>query len=317
MAEESREQIWPPLDYPAWRETCATLQLWTQIAGKIRLALGPWINHSWGVTLYVTSRGLTTSLIPYGTRAFEIEFDFIRHQLGISTTEGDERAIRLQPQSVASFYRDVMSKLRELAIEVQIGMRPNETLEAIPFDRDEKHAAYDPEYANRFWRVLLQADRVFKEFRSRFCGKCSPVHFFWGSFDLAVTRFSGRPAPPHPGGIPHLPDAITREAYSQEVSSLGFWPGAEAMPQAIFYSYAYPEPKGFPSAKVKPDAVTYNSQVKEFILPYDAVRTAKSPDDLLLEFAQSTYDAASTLGQWDRAALQEEKPVLHSASKHS
>ena len=222
MAEDSREQIWPSLDYSAWRETCGTLQLWTQIVGKIRLALGPWINHSWGVTLYVTARGLTTSLIPYGTRAFEIEFDFIRHQLRITTAEGDERAIKLQPQSVASFYRAVMSKLRELAIEVQIGMRPNETLEAIPFDRDEKHAAYDPEYANRFWRVLLQADRVFKEFRSRFCGKCSPVHFFWGSFDLAVTRFSGRPAPPHPGGIPHLPDAITREAYSQEVSSLGF-----------------------------------------------------------------------------------------------
>ena len=180
MAEESREQIWPSLDYAAWRETCATLQLWTQIAGKIRLALGPWINHSWGVTLYVTSRGLTTSLIPYGTRAFEIEFDFIRHQLGISTAEGDERAIRLQPQSVASFYREVMSKLRELAIEVQIGMRPNETLEAIPFDRDEKHAAYDPEYANRFWRVLLQADRVFKEFRSRFCGKVQSGAFFLG-----------------------------------------------------------------------------------------------------------------------------------------
>src|SRR5438105_5370448 len=317
MAEDSREQIWPSLDYSAWRETCATLQLWTQIAGKIRLALGPWINHSWGVTLYVTLRGLTTSLIPYGTRAFEIEFDFIRHQLGISTTEGDERAIRLQPQSVASFYREVMSKLRELAIEVHIGMRPNETLEAIPFDRDEKHAAYDPEYANRFWRVLLQVDRVFKEFRSRFCGKCSPVHFFWGSFDLAVTRFSGRPAPPHPGGIPHLPDAITREAYSQEVSSLGFWPGADVMPQAIFYSYAYPEPKGFGEANVKPDAAAYNSQLKEFILPYDAVRNAKSPDDALLEFAQSTYDAASALGKWEREALVEKKPVLHSARQHS
>ena len=232
MAEESREQIWPSLDYAAWRETCATLQLWTQIVGKIRLALGPWINHSWGVTLYVASRGLTTSLIPYGMRAFEIEFDFIRHQLCIATSEGAERAIKLQPQSVASFYREVMSKLRELAIEVHIGMKPNETLEAIPFDRDEKHAAYDPEYANRFWRALLQADRVFKEFRSRFCGKCSPVHFFWGSFDLAVTRFSGRPAPPHPGGIPHLPDAITREAYSQEVSSLGFWPGNDQIPTA-------------------------------------------------------------------------------------
>ena len=313
MAEESREQIWPSLDYAAWRETCATLQLWTQIAGKIRLALGPWINHSWGVTLYVTSRGLTTSLIPYGMRAFEIEFDFIRHQLGISTTEGDERAIRLQPQSVASFYREVMSKLRELAIEVQIGMRPNETLEAIPFDRDEKHAAYDPEYANRFWRVLLQADRVFKEFRSRFCGKCSPVHFFWGSFDLAVTRFSGRPAPAHPGGIPHLPDAITREAYSQEVSSLGFWPGNDQIPTALFYSYAYPSPDGFAQAKVKPAAASFHPQLREFVLPYDDVRGAESPDDAVLEFAQTTYDAAATLAKWDRAAFEEKKPILQSS----
>ncbi len=313
MAEESREQIWPSLDYAAWRETCATLQLWTQIAGKIRLALGPWINHSWGVTLYVTSRGLTTSLIPYGTRAFEIEFDFIRHQLGISTTEGDERAIRLQPQTVASFYREVMSKLRELAIEVQIGMRPNEMVEAIPFDRDEKHAAYDPEYANRFWRVLLQADRVFKEFRSHFCGKCSPVHFFWGSFDLAVTRFSGRPAPPHPGGIPHLPDAITREAYSQEVSSLGFWPGNDQIPTALFYSYAYPSPDGFAQAKVKPAAASFHPQLGEFVLPYDDVRGAESPDDAILEFAQSTYDAAATLAKWDRAAFEEKKPILQSS----
>jgi len=318
VAEESREQIWPSLDYAAWRETCATLQLWTQIAGKIRLALGPWINHSWGVTLYVTSRGLTTSLIPYGARAFEIEFDFIRHQLGISTTEGDERAIRLQPQSVASFYREVMSKLRELAIEVQIGMRPNEMLEAIPFDRDEKHAAYDPEYANRFWRVLLQADRVFKEFRSRFCGKCSPVHFFWGSFDLAVTRFSGRPAPPHPGGIPHLPDAITREAYSQEVSSLGFWPGNDQIPTALFYSYAYPSPDGFAQAKVKPAAASFHPQLGEFVLPYDDVRGAESPDDAVLEFAQTTYDAAATLAKWDRAAFEEKKPAsLPATQQHS
>ena len=313
MAEDSREQIWPSLDYSAWRETCGTLQLWTQIVGKIRLALGPWINHSWGVTLYVTARGLTTSLIPYGTRAFEIEFDFIRHQLRITTAEGDERAIKLQPQSVASFYRAVMSKLRELAIEVQIGMRPNETLEVIPFDRDEKHAAYDPEYANRFWRVLLQADRVFKEFRSRFCGKCSPVHFFWGSFDLAVTRFSGRPAPAHPGGIPHLPDAIAREAYSQEVSSLGFWPGNDQIPTALFYSYAYPSPDGFAQAKVKPAVASFHPQLGEFVLNYDDVRGAESPDDAVLEFAQTTYDAAATLAKWDRAAFEEKKPILQSS----
>jgi hypothetical protein len=207
----------------------------------------------------------------------------------------------------------VMSKLRELAIEVQIGMRPNETLEAIPFDRDEKHAAYDPEYANRFWRVLLQADRVFKEFRSRFCGKCSPVHFFWGSFDIAVTRFSGRPAPPHPGGIPHLPDAITREAYSQEVSSLGFWPGNDQIPTALFYSYAYPSPDGFAQAKVKPAAASFHPQLREFVLPYDEVRGAESPDDAVLEFAQTTYDAAATLAKWDRAAFEEKKPILQSS----
>ncbi|PYL82670.1 MAG: hypothetical protein DMF23_11625, partial [Verrucomicrobia bacterium] len=239
--------------------------------------------------------------------------DFIRHQLRITTAEGDERAIKLQPQSVASFYRAVMSKLRGLAIEVQIGMRPNETLEAIPFDRDEKHAAYDPEYANRFWRVLLQADRVFKEFRSRFCGKCSPVHFFWGSFDLAVTRFSGRPAPAHPGGIPHLPDAIAREAYSQEVSSLGFWPGNDQIPTALFYSYAYPSPDGFADAKIKPAAASFHPQLREFVLPYEDARRGQSPDDMILEFAQSTYDAASTLAKWDRAAFEEKRPALHSA----
>src|SRR5204863_1746982 len=316
MAQNSREHIWPALDYSEWRETCATLQLWTQIIGKIRLALGPWINHSWGVTLYVTARGLTTSLIPYGSRAFEIEFDFTRHELRIITTEGDERVIMLQPQSVANFYREVMDNLRELGVEVRIGMKPNETLEAIPFDHDEKHAAYDLEYANRFWRVLLQTDRVFKEFRADFCGKCSPVHFFWGSFDLAVTRFSGRRAPPHPGGVPHLPDSVAREAYSHEVSSLGFWPGNAMMPEPIFYSYAYPEPKGFPEAKVQPAAASFNPQLKEFVLPYEAVRQAASPDQTLLDFARSTYDAAATLGEWDRAALLEVKPDLQSSRQH-
>src|SRR2546421_911101 len=298
MAEESREQIWPSLDYAAWRETCATLQLWTQIAGKIRLALGPWINHSWGVTLYVTSRGLSTSLIPYGARAFEIEFDFIRHQLRITTAEGEERAIKLQPQSVASFYREVMNKLREVGIEVQIGMNPNETLEAIPFDHDEKHAAYDPEYANRFWRVLLQADRVFKEFRSRFCGKCSPVHFFWGSFDLAVTRFSGRRAPPREGPL------FMRDAYSHEVISHGFWPGNAMLPGPVFYAYAVPEPAGLKEARIRPDGAYYHRELGEFILPYERVRTAPSPDQAILDFVDSTYDAAATLAHWDRAALE-------------
>ena len=310
-------EVWPELNYADWKETCATLHMWTQIVGKIRLVQTPWTNHSWHVTLYVTSRGLGTSPIPHGSDIFEIYFDFIDHKLLILKNDGATRAIQLKAQSVADFYKAVMNALDELKLPVKIDLRPNEIPDPIPFDRDDKHRSYDPEYANRFWRVLAQTDRVFKTFRSRFCGKCSPVHFFWGSFDFAVTRFSGREAPPHPGGIPHLPDAITREAYSQEVSSIGFWPGADAMPQAIFYSYAYPEPKGFGEVKVNPAAAAYNSQLKEFTLPYDAVRTAKSPDETLLDFAQSTYDAASTLGKWDRAGLEEKKPALHSAGKHS
>ena len=220
--------------------------------------------------------------------------------------------IQLAPKSVAAFYREVTAALAELNIPHEINTTPNEVDPAIPFQQNETDAAYDPEYANRFWRVLLQTDRVFKDFRSEFCGKCSPVHFFWGSFDLAVTRFSGRRAPPHPGGIPHLPDAITREAYSHEVSSVGFWPGNEMMPEPIFYSYAYPEPRGFAEAPVQPAAASYNSQLKEFVLRYEDVRNAASPDAALLDFARSTYDAASTLGNWDRPALTEVKPHLHS-----
>ena len=216
----------------------------------------------------------------------------------------------LQPQSVAAFYQNVMSALTEMNLPVKINLVPNEVENAIPFDRDEQHRSYNAPYANQFWRVLVQADRVLKEFRARFCGKCSPVHFFWGSFDLAVTRFSGRPAPPHPGGVPHLPDAVTREAYSQEVSSLGFWPGNAAMPTPLFYSYAYPEPAGFAQGKIQPESASYNATLREFTLPYDAVRAAKSPDEVLLEFAQSTYDAASILGKWDRSALEEVKPSL-------
>ena len=308
---------WPELKYPDWKDTCATLHMWTQIIGKVRLKLTPWTNHSWHVTLYLTSRGLGTSPIPYVANTFEIYFDFIDHNLLILKSDGAVKTIPLKAQSVADFYKAVMAALDELKLSVKIDMLPNEIPDPIPFDKDDKHRSYDPEYANRFWRVLSQADRVFKQFRAGFCGKCSPVHFFWGSFDLAVTRFSGRQAPPHPGGIPHLPDAITREAYSQEVSSLGFWPGNDAMPQAIFYSYAYPEPKGFADAKVSPSAAVYNSQIKEFVLPYDAVRGSKSPDETLLEFAQSAYDAASTLGEWDREALVEKKPALHSTGAGS
>ncbi|MDQ2868789.1 MAG: DUF5996 family protein [Verrucomicrobiota bacterium] len=308
MSALADDELWPALEFAEWRETAATLQLWTQIVGKIRLALAPWTNHSWHVTFYLTARGLTTSPMPHANGVFEIHFDFKQHVLQIVLADGGERTIALQPQSVAKFYGAVMQALRELNRAVEIHTMPNEIAGAIPFEQDERHASYDPAFANRFWRVLLQSDRVFKEFRARFCGKCSPVHFFWGSFDLAVTRFSGRPAPPHPGGVPHLPDAVAREAYAQEVSSLGFWPGNEQIPTPLFYSYAYPAPAGFAEAKVTPPRASFHPQLREFILPYDEVRRAGSPDDTIMEFAQSTYDAASKLAQWDRAALEEHKP---------
>src|SRR3984893_16761279 len=313
----SREDIWPSLPFNEWKETLATLHMWTQIVGKIRLVQTPWINHSWHVTLYVTARGLTTSPIPHGLHVFEIDFDFIDHELHIKKSDGARRALKLQPQPVAAFYEAVMKALNALELPVKIDMLPNEIENPIRFDEAKEPRSYDAEYSNRFWRVLGQADRVFKDFRSRFCGKCSPVHFFWGSFDLAVTRFSGRPAPPHPGGVPHLPDAVTREAYCQEVSSLGFWPGNAAAPTPLFYSYAYPEPPGFAGAKIQPDAAFYETKLREFILPYDAVRTAERPDEVLLAFAQSAYDAASKLGKWDRAALEEKKPALHLPRQHS
>src|SRR6266480_571788 len=279
--------------------------MWTQIVGKIRLTLTPWTNHSWHVTLYVTSRGLTTSPIPHSVCTFEIQFDFINHQLLVDKSDGARRKLELKPQSVAEFYRTLMRTLEDLDLPVTINTMPNEIENPVPLDQDEEHHSYDPEYANRFWRVLVQSDRVFKEFRSRFCGKCSPVHFFWGSFDLAVTRFSGRPAPPHPGGVPHLPDAVAREAYSHEVSSAGFWPGGGGpVEYAAFYSYAYPAPQGFAAAAVRPEQAFFSKQLGEFILPYDAVRTAPDPEGALMEFLQSTYQAAADLGHWDRAALE-------------
>jgi Family of unknown function (DUF5996) len=308
---------WPALPFAEWQDTATTLHMWTQIVGKIRLTWTPWTNHSWHVTLYLTARGLTTSPIPHPAGIFEIRFDFIDHKLRILKSDGTMQVIELRPKSVAAIYREIMTALSALKIDTKINTTPNEVEPAIPFDEDDKHRSYDPEYANRFWRVLLQSDRVFKDFRSRFCGKCSPVHFFWGSFDLAVTRFSGRPAPPHPGGVPHLPDAITREAYFQEVSSLGFWPGNTAAPTPVFYSYAYPEPPGFAATKIQPEVAFYETKLREFILPYDAVRTAQDPDQVLLEFAQSAYDAASNLGKWDRAALEEKKPALHLPRQHS
>jgi hypothetical protein len=294
---------WPALSYPAWRDTAATLHLWTQIVGKVRLALTPWINHSWQVPLYVTARGLGTSPIPSRDEIFEMEFDFIGHRLLVRTSSGGERTISLEPQAVCDFYRRVIDLLDDMGIAVRIGDMPNEIANPVPFSRDRIHASYDASAAHAFWRVLVQADRVFKLFRSGFLGKASPVHFFWGSFDLAVTRFSGRPAPPHPGGVPGLPDAVAREAYSHEVSSAGFWPGNDAFPQAVFYSYAYPQPKGFRDAKVPPGAF-FEESLGEFVLPYDAVRTAAEPDSLLLDFLSSTYTAAADSGRWDRAALE-------------
>jgi Family of unknown function (DUF5996) len=295
---------WPSLPLEAWSDTCATLHLWTQIAGKIRLAQSPWLNHSWSVTLYVTARGLTTSPIPCETRIFQIDFDFIDHRLLIQSSDGGVGSVPLRPQSVASFYRQLRDELGKLDLPVAINPTPNEVQEPIRFENDERHASYDPDYANRFWRVLLQSDRVFKRFRARFIGKCSPVHFFWGAPDLAVTRFSGRPAPEHPGGVPHLPDAVTREAYSHEVSSCGFWPGGGAITYPAFYSYAYPEPPGFAESPVRSDAAFYSQDLREFILPYEAVRKAESPDDSLLEFLQTTYEAAANLAGWDRKALE-------------
>jgi hypothetical protein len=295
---------WPELRYEAWQETRATLQLWTQIIGKIRLMQTPWLNHGWHVPLYVTSRGLTTSPIPYGSRYFDIQFDFLEHVLDITVSDGGARRIVLRPQSVAEFYGTVMHALADLGIPVDINEKPCEIAGAIPFSRDSIHAAYDPEYAHRFWQVLLQTDRVLKNFRTGFLGKCSPVHFFWGSFDLAVTRFSGRRAPAFSGKTPGVASGIMREAYSHEVSSAGFWPGGNGTDYPAFYSYTYPPPAGFGKVAVQPAAAFFSEALGEFLLPYDAVRTAADPDAALLAFLQSTYEAAATTADWDRAALE-------------
>jgi hypothetical protein len=302
----AHQDQWPSLPLEAWSDTSATLHLWTQIVGKIRVAQCPWVNHSWHVTLHVTAKGLTTLPIPYGDRTFQIDFDFVHHLLTVQSSDGRIGHFKLEPQSVATFYSRLMDQMAKVDLHVRIHRKPNEVADAIPFDRDESHAAYDREYANRYWRALVQADRVLTEFRARFAGKCSPVHYFWGAPDLAVTRFSGRRAPEHPGGIPNLPDTVTREAYSHEVSSCGFWAGGGPVPYAAFYSYAYPEPAGFSAAPVKPDAAFYSADLREFILPYDRVRQAADPDTTLLEFLQTTYEAAANLAKWDRAALERE-----------
>jgi hypothetical protein len=297
-------EAWPALPYAAWKDTLETLQLWTQIAGKVRLALTPGLNHSWHVTLYVSARGLSTGPIAVNGRALEIEFDFNDHVLWLRLSDGHARQVMLKPVSVAEFYGEVMAALDQLGIAVRIHETPNEIPGAVPFPDDRAHASYDGEAVQRFHRVLLCCNEVFSHFRTGFLGKASPVHFFWGSFDLAVTRFSGRRAPRHPGGVPGLPDAVACEAYSHEVSSAGFWPGGGPIDDAAFYSYAYPMPEGFAAAKVKPDAARWSKELREFILPYDAVRTAKEPERELLEFLQSTYEAAADLAKWDRAELE-------------
>ncbi len=295
---------WPDLPLGAWRDTRETLHLWTQVPGKVRLSFTPWLNHSWHVALYVTARGLTTSPIPWQDGSFEIDFDFLDDILWIRKSDGHSRQLMLAPMSVAEFYNNVLIALRELGIEARLSSMPCEIPDCIPFDKDTAHRAYDGEYARRFWRVLVSTHKVFSHFRTGFLGKASPVHFFWGSFDLAVTRFSGRPAPKHPGGVPHLPDAVAQEAYSHEVSSAGFWPGGGGpVDYAAFYSYAYPAPIGFAEAKVGPAAAFWSKELGEFLFPYDEMRKARDPDAALIGFLMSTYDAAADLANWDRGAL--------------
>jgi hypothetical protein len=292
--------LWPALPYAEWKDTYATLHMWTQVVGKIRLALGPNINHFWGTALYVTSRGLTTSPIPYAKGAFEIQFDFVAHALEITTSVGESRTFRLIPRTVAAFYAELMSALRSLGIDVKVWPMPVEVPRPVRFNLDESHASYDSEYAHRFWQILVSVDKVFWEFRSRFIGKVSPVHFFWGSFDLAVTRFSGRRAPERPGA-----DPVTKEAYSHEVISVGFWPGdGETIKDAAFYAYAAPEPGGFKDYSVLPEKAFYSKEKNEYFLMYDVVRSSADPAQTLLDFCQSTYEAGAIAGNWDRANLE-------------
>ncbi len=298
---------WPALPLESWKDTCATLHMWTQIVGKVRLALTPLVNHWWNVPLYVTARGLTTSAIPYGRGVFKIQFDFIDHILALQTNDGLINTLPLAPRSVAEFYREFLALLHSAGIHVKIWRMPVEIPNPIPFDEDRVHASYDPESVRKFWQILVSVDRVFNEFRSRFIGKSSPVHFFWGSFDLAVTRFSGRRAPERTGA-----DVITREAYSHEVSSVGFWPGGGDIQDAAFYSYMAPQPQGFAESLVKPKAAFYHQKLGEFLLMYEDVRTAPSPSGALLDFCESTYEAGARLANWDRPAL--ERPPDSSAS---
>ena len=305
---QKQAATWPELPYEAWRDTAATLHLWLQIVGKIALVQRPWVNHSWHVALRITARGIGTGLIPHEAGSLQIDFDFVEHRLVLHVIDGRTVGLKLQPQTTANFYRAVMGALVQLGVPVKIYALPNELPDPIRFDADEIHRSYDPEAVNRYWRALVQAERVFEQFRARFIGKNSPVHFFWGSADLAVTRFSGRTAPPHPGGVPYLPDWVAREAYSHEVSSAGFWAGADQYPEACFYSYAYPEPPGFAAASIAPLGAHYSDKLREFVLPYETARRAASPDAAVLEFLQSTYEAAANLGRWPREALERPPP---------
>ncbi|HNP34327.1 MAG TPA: DUF5996 family protein [Woeseiaceae bacterium] len=314
MTDIARTNPWPELPALAdWQDTADTVHMWAQIVGKIRLELGPWINHSWGNALYVTPRGLTTSPIPYQGRSFAMDFDFVNHALAVRSSDGAERSFGLHPMTVAAFYRQLMNTLGELGIQVDIFTRPVEVEVATPFEKNTSDASYDADAMHRFWQALVQADRVFNMFRARYLGKTSPVHLFWGAFDLAVTRFSGRTAPNHPGGVPNVADWVMQEAYSHEVSSAGFWAGA-GLGEAAFYAYAYPTPDGFAGYPVQPAAACYHEGLGEFILPYDAVRSAGAPDDALLAFLQSTYDAAVETADWNRAVL--DYPADHTSNPH-
>ena len=299
-----KKQEWPDLQYDKLKDTVSTVQLWTQIVGKIRLIKMPWLNHSWHVTLSVSPKGLTTGGIDYENGIFELTFDFINHQLLITTSEGDNESITLYPRTVASFYKELFDKLKALNIDVKIYAKPNEIDPAIPFEEDEVHYAYDKEQINLFWKALLKIEPVFNKFRARFSGKCSPVHFFWGSFDLAVSRFSGREAPKYSGVVNNIPLRVMEESYSHEVSSAGFWPGNETFPHAAFYSYAYPTPADFSAQKILPVEAFFNKEMGEFLLLYDDVRKAAFPEKLLMEFLQSTYDAAADTGNWDKKSLE-------------
>ena len=297
-------EAWPDIPFGPWKDTCTTFHRWVQIVGKYRLARSPWVNHSWHATLYVTSRGLTTSLIPAHDRGVQFDFDLIDHTLIGTVTDGAMGSFLLEPMSVATFHERFLALTDELGVRVAFNGAPNEIADAAPFASDTEHASYDADAVHRFWRALVQVDRVLNEFRTGFLGKVSPVHLFWGSFDLAVTRFSGRRAPMHPGGVPALPDAVTREAYSHEVSSAGFWPGGGPVDYPAFYSYAYPAPEEFASQRAEPAEAFFDRGAGEFILPYGAVREATDPDRCLMSFLESTYEAAARLGDWDRAALE-------------